>query len=97
MPISSLRRKTALLLLTSLLALPWAATATPRAESPRRAEAAASAFLDVLARAWSFLTGVLNKEGCNIDPNGRCIPGAPPSTIQTDAGCNIDPNGRCGS
>jgi hypothetical protein len=97
MPISSLRRKTALLLLTSLLALPWAATATPRPESPRRAEAAASAFLDVLARAWSLFTGVLNKEGCHIDPSGRCIPAEPPSTIQTDTGCHIDPNGRCSS
>lgn len=97
MPISSLRRKTVLLLLAALLAFPWASTASPRFESPRRAEAVASELLDLLARGWGFLTGVWDKAGCNIDPFGRCIPAAPPSTTQTDTGCNIDPNGRCGS
>jgi hypothetical protein len=27
-----------------------------------------------------------SKEGCNIDPSGRCV---------TKAGCNVDPSGRC--
>lgn len=95
MPISSLRRKTVVLLLAALLAFPWASTASPRVESPRWAEAAASEFLDFLARGWGALTGIWDKEGCNIDPFGRCMPSAPPSTIQTDTGCHIDPSGRC--
>lgn len=97
MPIASLRRKAVLLLLAAVLAFPWASTASPRPESPRRAESAAPALLDLLARARSFLAGAWDKEGCHIDPNGRCIPAAPPSTTQTDVGCNIDPFGRCGS
>lgn len=96
MPISSLRRKTVLLLLVALLAFPWASTASPRPESPRWEEAAAPTFLDLLARVWSLFTGAWDKEGCNIDPFGRCVP-VLPATIQTDSGCYIDPSGRCGS
>jgi hypothetical protein len=44
-----------------------------------------------LGRAWSFLTALWAKEGCHIDPNGRCRIVTP----QSDTGCNIDPNGRC--
>ena len=49
---------------------------------------------DLLARAWSFLTGLWSKTGCNIDPNGRCLPETP--VVQPDEGCHIDPSGRCG-
>jgi hypothetical protein len=90
-----LRRKTALLLLTALLAFPWSSAASPRLESPRREEAAVSVFLDLLARAWSSFTGTWDKTGCHIDPDGRCLPAAPPSTIKSDTGCHIDPSGRC--
>jgi hypothetical protein len=95
MPSPSLRRKiVCLLLLSTLVATPWA-TAGPRPESPRRAGAPAfSLVLDLVSRAWSRLTDIQTKEGCYIDPNGRCLNGAspaPPPAAET--GCYIDPNG----
>lgn len=99
MPTLSLRRRVVfLLLLSTLAAAPWAA-AGPRRESPPAGRAAAFLVLDLLSRAWSHLTGFRIKEGCNIDPNGRCLTGAspvpPPAT--DEEGCNIDPNGLCRS
>jgi hypothetical protein len=31
--------------------------------------------------------------GCNIDPDGRCLPASAP--LPTKEGCHIDPDGRC--
>jgi hypothetical protein len=42
----------------------------------------------------SFWTGSLTKEGCGMDPYGRCNPGQPQQP-QTEAGCGADPSGRC--
>jgi len=93
MPTLSFRHKTAVLLLAAALAFPLAASAGPR--SPRALEISASTLLDLVGRAWSFLTGSRDKEGCFIDPSGRCVPTKPQPTIQTDSGCYIDPSGRC--
>lgn len=93
---TGLCRKTVLLLLASVLAFPWVASASPR-PGIARAEAAisASTFLeDLLDRAWAFLTGVHDKEGCHLDPDGLC---ALQPTIQADEGCHLDPNGGCRS
>lgn len=50
----------------------------------------------ILDPLWSFLTSLGNtpvtKEGCGMDPDGRCAPVAKPLS---DAGCGMDPNGRC--
>ncbi len=86
-----MRRKTVLVLflLAVLLATPWA-SAAPRHGGGRPAEASGVGVIpDVLGQAWSYLTGVWRKIGCNIDPNGRC------ATAAVDSGCHIDPNGRC--
>lgn len=90
-----LRRKAILLLLTSILAFPWAASAGSRLGSARSVAPSTSAFLDILGRAWTFLTSDRNKEGCHLDPDGLCAPGSPKPTIQTDTGCHLDPNGGC--
>lgn len=108
---TSLHRKTVLLLLTAILAMPLAATAVPRPERPRPADAREMAPLKLLSRAWSLLWSAWTKEGCNIDPNGRCVQtkagcnidpdgrcqGNPAPALEADAGCHIDPNGRCHS
>lgn len=51
----------------------------------------------VLSRLFSFLTpwfpsfpSAWAKEGCKIDPLGRCL-----DLARTENGCKIDPNGRC--
>lgn len=94
----SLRRKIVfLLLLSTLAATSWAA-AGPRRESPRADETALSLVFDFVSRAWSRLTGIQTKEGCDIDPNGRCLTGATPAPPPAaDEGCGIDPDGRCRS
>jgi hypothetical protein len=97
-----MRRKTVLVLflLAVLLATPWA-SAAPRHGGGRPAGASGVGVIpDVLGQAWSYLMGVWRKEGCHIDPNGRCITTPTLSSnplSSTDAGCNIDPNGGlCG-
>ena len=48
---------------------------------------------------WSYVAGVLTKEGCTIDPDGRrCITtsnSGASAPAGSDAGCTIDPSGRC--
>ena len=48
----------------------------------------------ILAQVWDFLTGVWARGGCDIDPDGRCVP-RPSPTADLDYGCDIDPSGRC--
>lgn len=98
---NSLRHKTAILLLTASLAMPWAASAAPIP-------------LEALSRAWSLLaslwSGQKNDTGCHIDPSGSCVKPAadtgcgidpsgscvkPAAVVPADTGCGIDPDGRC--
>jgi len=82
MPNASLRRKIFVCLLLSIvLAVPWASAAGRVAPAP-----------DLFHRAWSFFMSLWNKSGCNVDPSGHC--GLP--QILPDEGCNVDPFGRCG-
>lgn len=88
----TLRRLAVLLI---LVAIPWTASAAnPRSERNSKPAKAAPArsFLD---HAWAFLVGAWTKEGCGIDPSGRCALATVP-TDQADIGCGVDPNGRCG-
>ena len=89
---ASIRRKTVLLLLSVVLASPWALKAEPNGENPRSERIFDLANLYSLDRLWSFLMRDWAKEGCDIDPNGRCNPQGPAQ--QTKEGCGIDPNGR---
>jgi hypothetical protein len=56
------------------------------------------------SEAWAWVTGFFvplgaeTDRGCEIDPNGRCLPqilSGPHHPPTPDAGCSIDPNGRC--
>jgi hypothetical protein len=91
----------ALLLLTlTLLASSAAWAAGGPAGRNQQSAVAKPAPATLLGRAWSLLTALWDKEGCNIDPNGRCVTGPAPSPLvpaQVDTGCNIDPDGRCDS
>jgi hypothetical protein len=98
MPRSSLRRTMIVLLLLSLLTAPLASAAGRQAQP----KAATQAPIELLSRAWSLLTSLWGEEGCNVDPNGRCMhtdtgcTGDPNGRcMHTDTGCNVDPNGRC--
>ena len=86
----SIRRKVLFLLLVMVLATPWVSIAGSERESPRTIQGVELGMPEIFSRIWSFVRGVRSKEGCNIDPNGRCLPAAQPKE-----GCHIDPLGRC--
>lgn len=89
----SFRRKTLLLLLAAVLAVPSASAAAPRIEVPTPDRSIHSAPLELLGRALSFLRSAWSKTGCDINPLGFCTKGTPPP--QTKAGCDINPFGQC--
>lgn len=86
----SIRRKILFLLLVMVLATPWVSVAGSERESPRTIQGIELGMPEIFSRIWSFLRRVGSKEGCNIDPLGRCLPAAQPR-----AGCRIDPWGNC--
>ncbi|HEV2854119.1 MAG TPA: hypothetical protein VHC97_15100 [Thermoanaerobaculia bacterium] len=44
--------------------------------------------------SWTFLARAWEKNGCSVDPFGRCLDG---SRTATDNGCRVDPDGGCTS
>ena len=98
MSTSSMRRKVlVLLLLSAVLAAPGA-FAGHRPQKPRAVNRAEPAPLALVSRAWTLLTSLWSKTGCQIDPSGRCASDPVQQPLPTaDIGCNIDPNGGCGS
>ena len=84
-----------LILVVTVLAaaLPSSASGAQR-ESVRLAQAEEWAVPEFFNRLWSFLRRVEGKDGCRIDPFGRCTPAQSPEPQRKD-GCHIDPNGRC--
>jgi hypothetical protein len=90
MPRIPLARRIVVLLLIVAVAAPLAAAPIHRSD-PVRLEVAAP-----LASLWGWLAQVWAKNGCMIDPGGRCLPGAAPAPpAGTDNGGLIDPSGRC--
>jgi len=90
MPRSAISRA-ALLLVVVLIAVPALQAAPTRAEADPAPSAPAA--WDFFAEVWDFLTGVWSANGCEFDPDGRCLPR--PATVDVDNGCEFDPNGRC--
>jgi hypothetical protein len=83
-------RRIVLLATLVLLIAPWASAAPRPGSTPPSSAFVGIGIPDVLSLAWRFITGGWIKEGCQIDPSGRCI-----TTLPTKEGCNIDPSGRC--
>src|SRR4051812_21584432 len=83
-------RRIVLLAILVLLIAPWASAAPRHGSTPPASFSVGIGIPDVLSLAWRFITGGWIKEGCQIDPGGRCVPPLP-----TKEGCNIDANGHC--
>ena len=97
MSTSSMRRKVLVLFLSAVLAAPGA-FAGHRPQKPRAVNRAEPVSLALVSRAWTLLTSLWSKTGCQIDPSGSCVSDLQPlPTDQADTGCQIDPFGRCGS
>jgi hypothetical protein len=85
---STLRRILPPLVLCLLLAVPAISTAAPRAGSP-----ATSVAGDLLGWLRGTLVSLWSKNGCQLDPFGRCITSSATSTAKN--GCQADPHGGC--
>lgn len=83
-------------LLLVLALLPWTAMARPLKPVHKTRTVGASATVAPLVRLQSWLLSVWEKNGCAVDPWGRCqtssVTAPQPSA---DNGCGIDPGGRC--
>jgi len=81
------------LALGATLVGPRMSAAEPRSRtpSPQSRQTAVTPW-DLFTGFWGFL-GRLAKEGCTIDPHGRCLNDLSPT--QLDSGCGLDPHGLC--
>lgn len=87
-----LARRAVALLIILAVAAPLAAAPIHRS-GPARFEAATP-----FASLWIWLSHIWAKNGCMIDPWGRCLPStAPAPPAGADNGCSIDPHGACHS
>ena len=94
---SILRRLIVVLALCAFLGAPATSLAGPRSVAARFSEDR-TVNVPLLSRLWNAVVSVWEKEGCSIDPYGRCAPksqATPDSQNLSDAGCSIDPYGRC--
>jgi len=88
---SLVRRLIAVLALSAFLGSPATSLAASRSAARHvRIQTTAQALLSQLR---NVLASVWEKEGCHIDPYGRCITDSPQETA--DTGCSADPYGRC--
>jgi hypothetical protein len=86
-------------LVVALLAAILLAPALGAAGQARRTAPAPSlspaGWLRLLVATWlPPYSQLREKEGCTIDPNGRCAPKSGPAVAGL-GGCTIDPNGHC--
>src|SRR4051794_34110866 len=102
-------RRIVLLAILVLLIAPWASAAPRHGSTPPASTSLG--IPDVLSLAWRFITGGWIKEGCQVDPGGRCITTSSPAgspagasggsrgdrhpALPTKVGCQIDPGGHC--
>ncbi len=85
------RRLVVVLALSALLGSPatlLAAAPQPAAHHSR----AQTAAKNPLSRLWNSLVRAWEKNVCELDPYGRCLP-APSASL--DNGCSVDPDGHC--
>lgn len=87
-------RLATVLLIAVALCTPSVFATSPSAAVPYWSGSVASVPAESFARFWSFLTSLWAKNGCEVDPSGRCLPR--PSQAAADNGCSADPSGRCG-
>ena len=87
------RRVLTLLLVTALAATTALAQSPTEAFQPLRPALSDSG--DLFAHLWSLLARPWTKNGCELDPDGRCLTKGSRAAAG-DNGCELDPSGgRC--
>ena len=88
---TSSSRKALIALVVFFLAT-TAVSAEPRSGSrPHPGRIVAFNPMESFSGFWSVLASFWSKNGCQVDPNGICLP----TTTTTKNGCSVDPDGRC--
>lgn len=65
-----------------------------QAAEPGRSGFSALSSGSFFARVWDFFTSAWGDNGCELDPDGHCLP-RQNAAAATDNGCEVDPNGHC--
>ena len=86
------RRVLTFLLVAALAATVALAQSPTGPAQPFRPALSASA--NLFARLWSFLAPSSGRNGCSVDPSGRCLPQGS-GLVAEDNGCQVDPSGLC--
>lgn len=83
-------------LLLILVLLPLALGAAPLRTGATKPDATNQWTAETLpVTLWSWLFKVWEKNGCGLDPSGRCATLVQPT--HPDNGCGLDPHGTCAS
>ncbi len=91
-----LRRAAVLILLVLSLGISGAHAATVRSKvQPVESKTAPRSAIERIEAWWNLFAVAWNKEGCRIDPWGRCVVNPATQAPTTHAGCGIDPLGLC--
>jgi hypothetical protein len=86
MKTSSSRKASIVLVALFLVTTAVSAESRPGARA-HSARIAGLSSVESFSGFWSVLVGLWTKNGCQVDPDGRCLP--------TKNGCSVDPSGRC--
>ena len=79
------------LLIAVVLGTPTAFADSYSGRVPRLSGMLASVPAERFADLWNFLTSLWAKNGCEVDPNGRCLA----AQVGGKNGCQVDPSGNC--
>ncbi len=84
---TSSSRKASVVLVALFLATTAVSAEARSGARPRPARTVAANSMESFSGFWSVLASFWTKNGCSVDPDGRCLP--------TKNGCSADPSGRC--
>jgi hypothetical protein len=87
---TSSSRKASVVLVALLLAATAVSAESRPGTRPPSARTVALSSMESFSGFWSVLASFWTKNGCQVDPNGSCLP-----TTPTKNGCQMDPDGRC--
>ncbi|HKI00575.1 MAG TPA: hypothetical protein VKK31_01210 [Thermoanaerobaculia bacterium] len=91
-------RTAAVLVFCLVLASPLATAAAPRpGGEPFTVRLAAQDAGDLFGWLKGALASLWSKNGCQVDPFGRCLAAVASPASTKKNGCEVDPNGRCGN
>jgi hypothetical protein len=96
----------AFVVLVAFFLVTTAVSAEPRPGAGLRpARTVAFSPMESFSGFWRVLVGLWTKNGCQMDPDGHCLPATPTKNgcsadpngicLPTKNGCQVDPNGRC--